>query len=673
LTVLLFLVCLNFSLADNSTPTTGIPVYENHSMMIIRNLPDDRLQEFLMGHFDIVEVTSAGEIRIVATEVDQKRLITEFGAEIEIENLEEYYRQGLDPTKDMGGYHTFDEIVAELEEVAIQYASITRLDIIGYSLENRPIYALKISDNPDIDEEDEPDVMYNALTHAREPMGMEIVLYFMGYILVRYGSVAEITEMIDDTEIWIVPVINVDGYVFNETISPGGGGMWRKNLRDNGDGTFGVDLNRNWGFYWGLDDFGSSPDGGSETYRGTAPFSEPEIQSMREFINAHNFVSIVNFHASGQVYLRPWSFNRGVVVPDFIPYFNMLDSLNRFNNYNIDQNFYSTNGGAPDWQYGEQFEKRKAFAYLPEVGTSFWPPQTEIFNVCTEHLDGNLFTIREAHRLWQRPTRSLATSFTHVLHIAYDCEEDYFTTPQFWNTSQTETYDIQIDFEDWIPDLTPGWANVPSFTGEVGPGDFFEVPIQLSPQNTDWTVDRQEYAGGLRIILFEQEADPVRDTLFFLVYMFIENTDTDVDGYVDGCDNCPLDHNPDQDDFDTDDVGDDCDNCLVESNPGQVDNDSDGYGNACDNCQDHYNPGQADWDEDGAGDLCDYVCGDVNTDNILDILDIVLLIDNKFKEGPLPYPEAAADVNNDEAFDILDIVFLIDNKFKEGPDPTCAI
>ncbi len=101
------------------------------------------------------------------------------------------------------------------------------------------------------------------------------------------------------------------------------------------------------------------------------------------------------------------------------------------------------------------------------------------------------------------------------------------------------------------------------------------------------------------------------------------------------------------------------------------DYDNDGIVAGYDNCFNTYNPEQADWDEDGAGDLCDYVCGDVNTDNIVDILDIVLLIDNKFKEGPLPYPEAAADVNNDEAFDILDIVFLIDNKFKDGPDPVC--
>ncbi|MBK6995998.1 MAG: hypothetical protein IPH31_14140 [Lewinellaceae bacterium] len=65
--------------------------------------------------------------------------------------------------------------------------------------------------------------------------------------------------------------------------------FWRKNLRDNGDGTFGVDLNRNYGYFWGNDDNGSSPNPNSQTYRGPEPFSEPETRTMRDFVQAHDF------------------------------------------------------------------------------------------------------------------------------------------------------------------------------------------------------------------------------------------------------------------------------------------------------------------------------------------------------------------------------------------------
>jgi agmatine/peptidylarginine deiminase len=66
-----------------------------------------------------------------------------------------------------------------------------------------------------------------------------------------------------------------------------------------------------------------------------------------------------------------------------------------------------------------------------------------------------------------------------------------------------------------------------------------------------------------------------------------------------------------------------------------------------------------------------YVCGDIDFDSDVDILDIVVLIDNKFKDGPAPDIIEAADVDNSGIFDVLDIVYLIDKKFKEGPDPIC--
>jgi hypothetical protein len=147
--------------------------------------------------------------------------------------------------------------------------------------------------------------------------------------------------------------------------------------------------------------------------------------------------------------------------------------------------------------------------------------------------------------------------------------------------------------------------------------------------------------------------------------------DADEDGLGDLCDNCPNTANEDQADGDEDGVGDVCDNCPATANTDQEDTDEDGLGNVCDNCPDKPNSDQVDSDGDGIGDICDFICGDVNLDEIVNLLDIVYLIQYKYKEGPAPENPYAADVNNDGAVDLLDIVYLINYKYKDGPDPDC--
>ena len=105
-----------------------------------------------------------------------------------------------------------------------------------------------------------------------------------------------------------VPVVNVDGLLYNEQTVPGGGGMWRKNRRVNGNGSFGVDINRNFSTGWGLDN-GSSSDGSQETYRGTAAFSEPEALAQRDCINAIQPKTACLLHSVAGHYLIPYTYN----------------------------------------------------------------------------------------------------------------------------------------------------------------------------------------------------------------------------------------------------------------------------------------------------------------------------------------------------------------------------
>src|SRR5690606_22160109 len=150
--------------------------------------------------------------------------------------------------------------------------------------QNRPIYMVKISDNPDLNE-DEPRVLYTAMHHAREPQSMMTLIYFMYYLLENYNSDPSVKYLVDNRELYFIPIVNPDGYEYNRQTSPGGGGMWRKNRRNNGS-SYGVDLNRNYGpmAYWNAPGGGSSTSPSSDTYRGTAPFSEPEISSIKDFL-----------------------------------------------------------------------------------------------------------------------------------------------------------------------------------------------------------------------------------------------------------------------------------------------------------------------------------------------------------------------------------------------------
>jgi hypothetical protein len=299
----------------------------------------------------------------------------------------------------MGGFYTFDEVIAQLDTMRLLYPNlITVKDSIGSSIEGRPIWAVKISDNPEINEE-EPEVFYNSLTHAREPAAMMAVIYYMYYLLENYGSNPEVTYLVNNREIYFVPVINPDGYAYNHQISPNGGGMWRHNLRNNGDGTFGVDLNRNYGYMWGYDNIGSSPIPGNEIYRGTSAFSEPETQIIRDFCVDHNILVCINYHTYGDVLFCPWSYIKAQ-TPDFTIYNNLIKVATNFNRYLNGHTLplghwlnYTLNGDACDWMYGETVTKNKIIALLPEVGLEsdgFWPLPERISPLAEENLYANL-------------------------------------------------------------------------------------------------------------------------------------------------------------------------------------------------------------------------------------------------------------------------------------------
>jgi hypothetical protein len=208
----------------------------------------------------------------------------------------------------MGGHYTLAEMEAILDGFHQQYPQLCSAKVsIGQSIQGRPLWLVKISDNVGTDE-NEPEAFFDALHHAREPLSMSATLLFMDELLAGYGTDPEATFLIDERELWFVPCVNPDGYEHNRQIAPNGGGMWRKNRRANAGGSFGVDLNRNYASFWNAPNGGSSTSPTSDTYRGAAPFSEPETQAIEAFAASRPLALVMTTHTYGDVMLRPFGY-----------------------------------------------------------------------------------------------------------------------------------------------------------------------------------------------------------------------------------------------------------------------------------------------------------------------------------------------------------------------------
>ncbi len=301
----------------------------------------------------------------------------------------------------MGGYYTLAEVVARLDSMKEKFPNlITAKKSIGATEEGREIYMVKISDNPDADET-EPQVLYTAVHHAREPESMMQLIYFMYYLLENYNKDNAVKYLVDNRELYFVPVVNPDGYEYNYITNPAGGGMWRKNRQYNSDGSYGVDLNRNYGpfKYWDSPNNGSSEYPGSEVYRGKSPFSEKETSAIKNFIATKHFRCALNYHTFSDLLIYPYG-ALDKETPDSLIFIEFAQEMTKYNGYttglDLETVGYSTRGNSDDYMYdGDTVANGgKIFAMTPEVGNSvdgFWPAQNRIFPLAEENLYPNLF------------------------------------------------------------------------------------------------------------------------------------------------------------------------------------------------------------------------------------------------------------------------------------------
>ncbi|MCK4671978.1 MAG: immune inhibitor A, partial [Candidatus Aegiribacteria sp.] len=361
--------------------------------------------------------------------------------------------------KNAGYYYSPEENWLFWCELASNYSDLVDTPVtIGQSYQSRDIYMIKMT-SP-VGTGYKPPIYFSSLIHAREPGSNIVLIDFAMWLTSNYdGGDTRAAWILDNTTVYFVPVANPDGYEYN---MPNGGNQ-RKNMNwTDGDG---VDLNRNWGYMWGYDDYGSSPDPEDETYRGMAPFSEPETSALRQFINSHDFSLIMNLHTYGDLMLYPWGYYDGY-TPDNDIFHTLSDSACAQNGYEIGtpwELLYNTNGDANDWQYGEQIEKPKIFGFVMEIGSwydGFWPDPSRIPELWNDVLPALMYLSRVA----DNPYIPVAPR-APILNPIGDVYSDSFTVS--WEFSDTLNPAIAFELkeliglervEDDFEDGTSNWA-----------------------------------------------------------------------------------------------------------------------------------------------------------------------------------------------------------------------
>ncbi|MGQ9559960.1 MAG: M14 family zinc carboxypeptidase [Candidatus Oleimicrobiaceae bacterium] len=284
-----------------------------------------------------VEKVLAHEVEVLATDFGRSLDVTcapgvaaaLAAAGLEVVPLQE---EPVDPWAQ--GFHTYAETRDFLFATAAAHPHITRLDSIGSSVQGRGIWALKISDNPLVDE-DEPCFLVEGCIHGNENHGLEACLHFIRYLVNGYGVDQQVTSWVEGREIWVVPLVNPDGHEMNR--------------RTNANG---VDLNRNFGYWWSF---------AASSY-GSRPFSEPETRAIRDLAEAVRPYGSISFHTSGRLVLYPWAYIDAPATPDerlfaltareLVDSINVVSTLGRYN-FRRSGTWYWHGGEHNDWMYSQ--------------------------------------------------------------------------------------------------------------------------------------------------------------------------------------------------------------------------------------------------------------------------------------------------------------------------------
>lgn len=356
--------------------------------------PDPERRQDLFFHSDVelLKDDDGGLILLSRPHLTAELRSRGFRVDVLIPDLEAHYVSRMSRERDYGVWHTYAEMIVEMNAIHAEFPHLTTAPAsIGETHEGRHLWAMKVAINP-YQQTDKPEVLIDGTHHAREIMALEIPLHFIRYLCENHETDPVIRFIVENRQVWFVPMVNPDGFVYNQTTNPNGGGMWRKNRRNNeGSSCYGVDLNRNYPFEWVGP--GSSTNPCNDTYRGPWAGSEPEVAALVDFINAREFVTWQTYHSYGNWMLYPWGYTTNA-TPDAALFHAMAVEMTLENGYvpgQISHLLYGVNGGSIDWGYGATQERPKIFTFCAEVGSAFWPAQNETESLIAENIWSNIY------------------------------------------------------------------------------------------------------------------------------------------------------------------------------------------------------------------------------------------------------------------------------------------
>jgi len=387
---------------------------------------------------------------------------------VQIWNLEDHYESVK------RSYHSLAEMETFLSDIASNYPDITSLFSIGTSYEGRDIFCLEISDNPGVDE-GEPGVFYMGLHHAREWPSMEACLYICENLTSFYGVDTEITDMVENRRIWIVPCVNPDGYHWDHDL----GHDWRKNRHYfPWSDTYGVDLNRNydgscngdpWGSWGMVVDGHVSHNPSNSLYCGPWPSSEYEVQAVKNMFLQYEICAAISYHTYSELVLWPWSYETST-TPDNsylsnvgIEIASRITKQSGSGTYTPQQgvSLYPTSGDLTDWVYGYSHYElgRTTFAYTLELCSSFHPPSSYLQQICEENFDGAFYLLQEADnindvipRVLPPEINDMTTDDDGVYQISWT-EQNPNANVDYFQLDELEGFSINTDDAESGPDL----------------------------------------------------------------------------------------------------------------------------------------------------------------------------------------------------------------------------
>lgn len=327
-------------------------------------------------------------------------------------------------------FHTYAEVAAELAQAEADHPAIAQRFSIGQSHEGREIWAIKISDNVAADE-DEPEVFFDGLTHARERLSNEMAMHIVELLTDGYGTDQRITDIVNSREIWVVPMVNPDGAEFD--ISGGTFHTWRKNRQPiPGTDYVGVDLNRQFGFMWACCG-GSNPNPWRDTYHGPHAWFAPEVRAYRDFIDSRvvdgrqQITAMISWHTAGRLVLWPYAYTRADVprtmaYDDWRAFVALGRALAATNGYSPEQgsDLYIVDGDQSDWAYHEHRIFAFTFEMAKGAAKRYYPTAAEVAAELANNTEAVLLFLEAA----DCPYRSAGLEATHCGPLNDDFETD---------------------------------------------------------------------------------------------------------------------------------------------------------------------------------------------------------------------------------------------------------